>query len=123
VCPAKVGYGGRGKTLPGATAISHKMGRVALATRPKGVALEALRGTMAPRAVAPESGRPVVETCALGRTTVSPGIVVETVETCASGQTTVSPSMVVETRGASNVQTVCPHQGDKLLWRAQKRDA
>jgi len=134
VCPTEVDYGGRGKKLPGATAVSLKTGRVTLA---------ALPGTMALRAVAPEAVGPVVETCApRGRTTAStsvvdvllvwttasasvvdvplvqPGTAVEKVETCASGEASVSasvvdvplvkPSIVVETREASDVQTMSP---------------
>jgi len=124
VCPTEVGYSGRGKKLPGATAVSHMTGRVALAscpgrvalaTRPKHVALAALPGTMALRAVAPEAVGPDVETCApWGGITASasvvyvpliqPGTAVETVETLPW----VAPGMVVETRGASDVLTMSP---------------
>ena len=115
VCPTKVGYGGRGKKLPGAKAVLRMMGRVALATCPKHVALAALPGTMAPRVVAPEAVGPHVETCApQGGITASASIVdvpliqtgtaVEMVETLPQ----VAPGRVVETRGASDVMTMSP---------------
>jgi len=84
----------------GHVAVVTRPGRVALGTRPKHVVLAALPGTIALRAIVPEARRPVVETCAPQ--------VGATASTSVVDVPLVKPGTVVKSRGASDLQTVCP---------------